>query len=79
MFTTSVFSLITDIEKQQDAPPSSRKRRSERSRGDKKKKPKIYTSVYEIGPPSWIKKEISTYALKRLLVSTTIPLLICAS
>jgi hypothetical protein len=32
-------------------------------------------SVYEIGPPSWIKKEIKTNSLKKELVSTTVFLL----
>ena len=40
-----------------------------------KKAPLWRKSVFKIGPPSWIKKEINDNSLKRELVSTTISLL----
>lgn len=53
-----------------------RKSRNERSSAEEKKREKICIFVYENGPPSWIKKEINTYALEQRLVSTIISLLI---
>ena len=40
-----------------------------------KKAPLWRKSVFKIGPPSWIKKEINANSLKRELVCTTISLL----
>ena len=39
-----------------------------------RKAPLWKKSVFKIGPPSWIKKEINDNSLKRELVSTTISL-----
>lgn len=61
-----------------------RKMDDERARYEEVKRPKNSKTYlnkassqngpnYQIGPSSWIKKEITTYMLKRLLVSTIVP------
>ena len=35
-------------------------------------------SIFEIGPPAWIRKEINIYTIQNVFVSTIIFLLICA-
>ncbi|KAJ1270418.1 hypothetical protein BS78_06G050800 [Paspalum vaginatum] len=62
-----------DIGKQQETPSESiRKSKSNKGRPIKQvqKKPERSVASYEIGPPSWIKKEINTVTLKRKLTLT---------
>ncbi|WVZ84946.1 hypothetical protein U9M48_031913 [Paspalum notatum var. saurae] len=66
-------SILPDIGKQQETPSESiRKSKSNKGRPIKEVQKKLKRSVasYEIGPPSWIKKEINTVTLKRKLLST---------
>lgn len=74
-----VFSL-TDIEKQQESPSPIRKRKSNNEKASSKDNKRLKTSLtclnkkpdYQIGPSSWIRKEIETYTLeKNNLVSST--------
>uniref|UniRef100_A0A0E0KP86 TF-B3 domain-containing protein n=1 Tax=Oryza punctata TaxID=4537 RepID=A0A0E0KP86_ORYPU len=55
-----------DSENQHETPPCSRKvsRKRKRSGGETEKKS---ASIYEIGPPSWIKKVINIFILERCL------------
>lgn len=62
---------FTEMKSHQEAPSSTssrkRKSRSEIPSAEEEKSAKICRAVYEIGPPSWIKKEINNYALERRL------------
>jgi hypothetical protein len=78
---------LPDIEKQRESLSASAKKRkskNERSSGERLKRPKgsmtsldkaslRRKSVYEIGPQSWIKKEINKNTLEKHLVSTIFP------
>lgn len=84
-----LFLCVTDTVKQQPKSPSparKRKRIDERQSYEENRSIKSCTiSVnkgsarkeldYQIGPPSWIKKEITTYMLQNILVSTTFSLI----
>jgi hypothetical protein len=88
MSVAFVFSAFSDTKmEEEDAPSSSRKRkRMEKKPGgeDNSKRPRSPTTslnkaplsmnrpVYEIGPPSWMKREISAYILSNHLVRTII-------
>ena len=82
MLMNFVFSSLTDVEMQQESlsPTRKRKNNDEKSSSEENKRPKssvTYLSPklppknpdYQIGPSSWIRKEIHTYALERLLVN----------
>lgn len=60
---------FTEMKSHQETPSSTSSRkhksRSERPSALQKKSAKTCRSVYEIGPPPWIKKEINNYALER--------------
>ena len=90
MLMNFVFSSLTDVEMQQEplSPTRKRKNNDEKSSSEENKRPKssvTYLSPklppknpdYQIGPSSWIRKEIHTYALERLLVSSIFALLQC--
>lgn len=82
---TFVFSGLSDIEVQQESISPIRKRKSKSSSEENKRQKNSVTSLsrkpslkkpdYQIGPPCWIRREISTCALLKYLVSSTFGLL----
>jgi hypothetical protein len=88
MLMNFLFSSLTDVEMQQESlsPIRKRKNNDEKSSSKENKRPKSSVTYlntklplkkpdYQIGPSSWIRKEINTYALECLLVSSIFALL----
>ena len=88
MSVTFVLSAFADTKTEEEDPPSSsRKGKGMEKKPGGEENSKRPTSpitssnkaqlsmnrpVYKVGPPSWIKKEISIYALQKHIVSTVI-------